>query len=406
MRNLLIINVAANKGSTGRIAEGIARLSIENGYNSYLAYSRSGNESCANLIKIGDNFDVKLHGLESLLFDNHGFASRCVTRKFISEIERIKPDIINLHNIHGYYINVDILFNYLAKINIPVVWTLHDCWPFTGHCSYFDRYNCMKWKSGCNHCPNIKGYPKSLFWDKSEKNYNRKRILFNMPENMTIVAPCVWMKENIEHSFLRKYPVDIINNGVDLNIFKPVDGENVRSKLGIPKGKIIILGVASTWDKRKGLDDFVELNNLLDHNLFQIVLIGLNKKQISSLDSSIIALERTESIEQLAEFYSMADVFVNPTYVDNFPTTNIEALACGTPIITYRTGGSPEAIDSDTGFVVNKGDIISLKNCIEFFAEEKNDYTSKCRDRARSNYDMNDRFMDYIKLFNELIDKI
>lgn len=407
MRNVLLINASANSGSTGRIAEEIGHTAITNGYECYFGYGRIGRESKAHLIRIGSDWDVKVHGLGSLLFDNHGFGSRKATKQFIQEIERIKPDVINLHNIHGYYLNVETLFEYLAKADIPVVWTLHDCWPFTGHCSYFDRYHCEKWKTGCHHCPNSKGYPKSLFLDRSKANYERKKKLFNRPKNITFVAVCQWMANNVKESFLGGYPVETIYNGVDVDIFHPSDKQSLllsKNSMGIDNHKKVVLGVASTWDKRKGLDDFITMSAQLPSDC-QIILVGLNDKQIANLPSNIIGIKRTENVSQLAELYSLADVFVNPTYVDNFPTTNIEALACGTPVVTYRTGGSPEAITEKTGVVVNQGEINLLLPAVEYVANNKSAYTNACRNRAVEHFNKQDRFEDYVNLFNSLIKK-
>lgn len=407
MKKLLLINVSANSGSTGRIAEEIGQKAIARGYESYFAFGRIGRESKSSLIRIGNDWDVRWHGLESLLFDNHGFGSRKATKQFIQEIERIQPDVINLHNIHGYYLNVEILFEYLAKTNIPVVWTLHDCWPFTGHCSYFDRYHCEKWKSGCHHCPNSKGYPKSLLFDRSKTNYARKKELFSMPKNIIFVAVCNWMANNVKASFLGGYPVETIYNGVDVETFRPrfegLNGSNsLKAKLGINENAKVVLGVASTWDRRKGLDDFVKLRTMMTDE-YVIVLVGLNDKQIAVLPEGVIGIKRTESVDQLAELYSLADVFVNPTYVDNFPTTNIEALACGTPVVTYRTGGSPEAIDDKTGVVVNQEETNLLLPAVENLAKNKLSYTKACRERAVRMFNKQDRFEDYVNIFNRVV---
>lgn len=407
MKKLLLINVSANSGSTGRIAEEIGQTAISRGYESFFAFGRIGRESKSSLIRIGNEWDIRWHGLESLLLDNHGFGSRNATKRFIQEIERIKPDVINLHNIHGYYLNVEILFEYLAKTDIPVVWTLHDCWPFTGHCSYFDRYHCEKWKSGCHHCPNSKGYPKSLFLDRSKANYARKKELFNKPKNITFVAVCNWMANNVKASFLGGYPVETIYNGVDIETFRPrfegLNGSNsLKAKLGINENAKVVLGVASTWDRRKGLDDFVKLRTMMTDE-YAIVLVGLNDKQIAALPEGVLGIKRTESVDQLAELYSLADVFVNPTYVDNFPTTNIEALACGTPVVTYRTGGSPEAIDEKTGMVVNQGEMNLLLPAVEFVAKNKPSYTKACREKAVRMFNKQDRFEDYVNLFNRVV---
>lgn len=399
MKKLLIINVTANSGSTGRIAEEIGQTAISNGYDTYFAYGRLARESKCKLIKIGKKLNVRLHGIESRLFDNHGFSSRIATKRFIKEIERIKPDIINIHNLHGYYINVKILFEYLNKTNIPIVWTFHDCWPFTGHCSYFDRYNCTKWKTECHSCPNKHGYPSSLLLSRAKRNFNKKRKLFSNYKKTTIVTPSNWLSDITKQSFFKGKNIVTINNGTDLTTFKIVNG-NKRHSLNL-QNKKIVLGVASIWDKRKGFDDFVKLNDLLSDE-YKIILVGLNKKQIESLPENIIGIERTESVHELAELYSMADVFVNPTYSDNFPTTNIEALACGTPVITYKTGGSPEAIDEMTGVVVEQGNINKLKEAIESVAKDKAMYTERCRERAVNLYNKQDRFNDYINLFNSL----
>lgn len=399
MKKLLIINVTANSGSTGRIAEEIGQTAISNGYDTYFAYGRLARESKCKLIKIGKKLNVRLHGIESRLFDNHGFSSRIATKRFIKEIEKIKPDIINIHNLHGYYINVKILFEYLNKTNIPIVWTFHDCWPFTGHCSYFDRYNCTKWKTECHSCPNKHGYPSSLLLSRAKRNFNKKRKLFSNYKKTTIVTPSNWLSDITKQSFFKGKNIVTINNGTDLTTFKIVNG-NKRHSLNL-QNKKIVLGVASIWDKRKGFDDFIRLNELLSDD-YKIILVGLNKKQIESLPENIIGIERTESVHELAELYSMADVFVNPTYSDNFPTTNIEALACGTPVITYKTGGSPEAIDEMTGVVVEQGNINKLKEAIESVAKDKAMYTERCRERAVNLYNKQDRFNDYINLFNSL----
>ena len=409
MKKLLLINVSANSGSTGRIAEEIGQTAISRGYDSYFAFGRIGRESKSSLIRIGNDWDIRWHGLESLLFDNQGFGSRMATKRFISEIERIQPDVINLHNVHGYYLNVKILFEYLAKTDIPVVWTLHDCWPFTGHCAHYMRFNCDLWKRGCHHCPNSKGYPKSLLFDRSATNYARKRELFNKPKNITFVAVCNWMADNVKASFLGGYPVVTIYNGVNVEIFRPrfegIDNLNgLKAKLGLNKDTKVILGVASVWTKYKGLDDFLRLRSMLNND-YAIVLVGLNEKQIQSLPVGMFGIRRTESVDQLAELYSLADVFVNPTYVDNFPTTNIEALACGTPVVTYRTGGSPEAIDEFTGMVIGQGNVEQLRAAVEHFAMNKARYSMACRKRSVECFNKQDRFNDYVGLFDNLIKK-
>ena len=403
MKKVLQINATANSGSTGRIAEEIGMLAQQSGYESYIAYGRKNYNSHLNVIKIGTGVDVKLHWLVSRLFDNHGFASKSATKEFVDKLRQIKPDIIHLHNIHGYYLHVACLFDYLKQAGVPIVWTLHDCWPLTGHCSHFDFVNCDKWKISCCQCPNRKGYPASLFLDRSKENFLKKRRLFTSVPNITFVTPSHWLERIVHQSFFSSYPVKVIRNGVNLEVFKPKTDTNVRTKYGLEPGKRIILGVASTWNKRKGLSDFVRLGDLLANDE-QIVLVGLNKEQIKTLPRSIKGVCRTENVEELASLYSIADVFVNPTWVDNFPTTNIEALACGPPVVTYNTGGSPEAVSPDTGIVVNKGDVTALYQAVsKILNGGKERYSVSCRQRAEALFDKNERFQDYIELYNSLV---
>lgn len=404
LMKLLLVNSSINSTSTGRIAEEIGNEAVLKGYDVMAAYGFTNNRSRHKTIKIGSQVDHYLHALSTRILDRHGLESAAATKILVKQLENLNPDIVNLHNIHGYYLNYPILVDYLKSIKVPVVWTLHDCWPFTGHCSYFDAVACDRWKSGCHDCPNKKGYPSSVFVDRSRKNFELKKELFCSLPNLTMVAPCKWMAENVAASFLGEKRIEVIYNGVDTEVFKPesdMDIKILKNKMGI-EGCKVILGVASVWDKRKGLEDFIRMASMLKDEE-KIVLIGLNDRQIKDLPQNIIGIKRTESTSQLAAFYSMANVFVNPTYVDNFPTTNIESLACGTPVATYRTGGSPEAIDDYTGKVVAKGDVTGLLNSLrDLFKLSSSAIKEKCRKRAVENFDCHDRFKDYVKLFNEL----
>ncbi|MDL2264899.1 glycosyltransferase family 4 protein [Parabacteroides sp. OttesenSCG-928-G07] len=398
---LLQINTSLNKGSTGRIAEQIGLQAITTGIDSYIGYGRGCLNSKNKVIKIGGEKDVYRHIMQTRLMDNHGFSSISATKKFIQEIEAIQPDIIHLHNIHGYYLNIDILFKYLNKKKVPVVWTLHDCWPLTGHCAHFDFVNCHKWQTECNYCPNTKAYPKSLFFDRSKQNYYRKKELFTSKKEIVFITPSQWLADIVKQSFLKDYPVQVIPNGIDLSVFSPQQESEIRSKYKI-NAKNIILGVANVWSQRKGLDDFLKLSNLLSNEQC-ILLVGLKKEEQKKLPTNIIGIDKTENIKELAAFYSLADVFVNPTWVDNFPTTNIEALACGTPVVTYNTGGSPEAIDTNTGIVVEKGDIKGLYNAIINICKDgKALYSESCRKRAEKEFNMKDKFQKYIDLYHKI----
>lgn len=401
-KKVLQINTVVNTSSTGRIAEEIGLTAMSNGWESYIAYGRNERPSSSKLIKIGNNNDIKLHGLKTRLFDRHGLGSRSATDEFIKQIEVIKPDIIHLHNLHGYYLNYEILFGYLSVVNIPTVWTFHDCWPITGHCVYFSYVGCEKWKTQCYKCPQKTLYPASYLIDHSKKNYSLKKESFNSLSNLTLVPVSQWLSGILNDSFLQNYPIKTIHNGINTEVFKPYDGSSVRVKYEL-EDKFIILGVASVWEPRKGLVDFIELSKHLSDD-YKIVLVGLTKKQISKLPENILGIERTEIVQGLAEIYASSDVFINPTYEDNFPTTNLESLACGTPVITYKTGGSPEAIDDYTGIVVEQGNINNLMDAInQIKTHGKQFYTTACVDRAHRLYKKEDRYKEYIDLYEELL---
>ena len=398
---VLQINVTANAGSHGQIAAGIGKQLIERGHESYIAYGRTNNECESELVKIGGKYDLAFHLIKTQIFDRHGFGSFHSTGSFIRKIEKIDPDIIHLHNLHGYYLNIKVLFKYLKDCNKPVIWTFHDAWPITGHCSFFEHMNCYKWKTVCYDCPNIHGYTKSWFIDNSRRNFNEKKELFTGVKNLVLISPSDWLANHLRHSFLSDYEIRVINNGVDINKYNPVNAEAIRRKYCI-KNKYI-LGVANIWDARKGLEDFIKLRKILDREI-EIVLVGLSRSQIKSLDVDMKGISRTESIEELASLYSGAAIFVNPTYLDNFPLVNIEALACGTPVITYKTGGSIEAIDLDTGKVVEKGNIRALYNSIiEIISKEDLYNTAQCCRRAIQKFSAEKRFGDYISLYQERI---
>jgi len=393
---LLQVNVTVNSGSTGRIAEDIGKVMMRNGHESAIAFGRGDRPSESRKIRIGGKLNVYNHVIQTRLLDNHGFSSVKATKQFLREIKNFQPDVVGLHNLHGYYLHVGILFKYLKQHEIPVVWTLHDCWPFTGHCTYFDRVGCEKWKTHCQNCPLTGYYPQSWFMDRSFLNFEDKRTLFTGHPNLTIVTPSRWLKDLVKQSFLNEYRVRVIHNGVDTDVFKPY--ENIRKKK-------IVLGVASQWSERKGLNDFFKLHKELPEEV-EVVLIGLKPSQIKRLPRGIKGIERTESTEELAKWYSRATVFVNPTYIDNFPTTNIEALACGTPVITYDTGGSPEAVDETTGFVVEQGDLEGVVQSLHTISEKNREsYREPCRKRAVEYYNKEDRFQDYVELYERMLGK-
>ncbi len=390
MPKLLQINVVSNMLSTGKICEDIATVAISYGWESYIAYGRWAKPSVSHDRRVGGQLDMYEHYAEHRLFDNEGLASRRATKKLIKWIDEIKPDLIQLHNIHDHYLNYPILFKYLATLEIPIVWTQHDCWAFTGGCTYFDLYNCWKWKTICSECPE----KRAIFCDRSKYQFNLKKQLIESVKRLTFVPVSNWLGDLIKESFHSKREVFTIHNGIDLSQFKP-----------LPKtasdNKFRIIGVAAVWHKRKGLDDFFKLRSMLSED-YEITLVGLNKKQIASLPEGIKGITRRSNTNEMVQLYSNADIFVNPTYSDNFPTTNIEALACGTPVITYNTGGSPESIDSKTGYVIKQGDLTCLANCI-MQMNDKMLSSVDCRKRAELKFDKDKCYAKYVDLYNHLL---
>ena len=359
---VLQINSVCGIRSTGRICTDIAEVLRQNGHECRIAYGRETVPEQHREIsyRIGTDMSVKLDGFKTRLLDNAGFNSVATTKRFVKWMKDYDPDIIHLHNIHGYYINVKLLFEALKELDKPVVWTLHDCWSFTGHCSHFDRNGCKKWKEGCYSCPQKKNYPASLIFDRSVRNYEQKKKLFTLLRNLTIVTPSVWLAELVKQSFLGDYAVKVIHNGIDLGNFKPTNGD-FRKEYGL-NDKKIVLAVSSVWSKNKGYADICRLPQYLPAD-YQVVVVGISREQKDSLPENIIGITRTNNVQQLAEIYTAADVFVNPTYQDTYPTVNLEAQACGTPVVTYCTGGSVESIPAMQ--VVDQGDLEALAKKIQ-----------------------------------------
>lgn len=362
MKKVVQINVC-NYGSTGNIMKKIHNMGTKENLEMYFFYGRGKKSEIPNTKKIGNKVDFIFHFLLSRVFDLHGFGSYFSTKRLIKELDKIQPDVVHLHNIHGYYINIKLLFNYLCNSGIKVVWTLHDCWAFTGHCSYFDACNCQKWKKECFKCPQSKNYPKSMFFDRSKKNFLLKKELFNSlkKENLTIVTPSAWLKNLVDKSFLSKYNSIVINNDIDLDVFKPTESD-FRKRYNLLDKKII-LGVANVWTENKGINTFLNLSKKLDDN-YKIVLVGLSEKQITNLPKNIIGIGKTRNKKELAEIYSAADVFFNPTKEDNYPTVNLEAQACGTPVITYDRGGCKETLFTKNSIAI-KEDYEDIKTLID-----------------------------------------
>lgn len=400
---ILQVNTVIRGSSVGRIMADLYEIIKASGNEARVAVGREPMPEGYEGILIGNKGDFYRHVVKNFLQGEAGFGSAEVTRRFLAWVDKEKPDLIHLHNIHGFYLQVELLFEYIKKRNIPVVWTLHDCWSFTGHCAYYDFAACEKWKTGCHTCmQHAKVYPYAIFKDNTTVSYTRKRKAFCGVENLTIVTPSHWLKGQVEQSFLKEYPVTVIPNGVDLSVFTPVIDQNEDKS--DTNGIKTILGVANIWELRKGLVYFEKLAKDLPDD-YRVELIGVSKKQKKELHkkygSKMIARERTANAVELVEAYRNAAVFVNATLEDNFPTTNLEALACGTPVVTYATGGSGEAVTKETGIVVRRG---SYDKLLEAVLEAAAGRFSKeaCFMRAKE-FDKKTRYEEYLKLYEEVL---
>lgn len=359
---ILQINSVCGIRSTGRIATDLATEFESQGHECKIAYGRETvpEKFQKYAVRIGTDVDVKKNALAARLFDNEGFNAKKATKEFIKWADEYNPDLLWLHNLHGYYINIEILFDWIkSRPNMQVKWLLHDCWTFTGHCTHFVTAKCEQWKTHCFSCSKTRSYPKSFIISKCRNNFERKKNLFCGVNNMTIITPSKWLADLVKCSFLKVYPVEVRHNTIDTEIFKPTLSD-FKMKRGL-ENKKIVLGVASAWGKNKGLYDFIELSNMLD-DTYKVVLVGLTKEQIKKIPSQIVCIERTNSPQELAEIYTAAEVFLNLTYQDNYPTVNLESQACGTPCITYRTGGSIESVPENN--IIEQGDLAGVVDMI------------------------------------------
>ena len=395
------INTVTN-GSTGKIMLQIANCVNQTGGEAYTfstnvfssRYHRLP-EPPVNHCYYGTFFENAIHFVLGRYFGLNGLGSCFSTYRLIRKIKQIQPKVIHLHNLHAYCINLWILLNYLKKNDTPVILTLHDCWAFTGQCSYFNMVKCEKWKTGCHDCvQHNNAYPVSAI-DSSCMMWKLKKKWFSGLNRLIIVTPSKWLADLVEQSFLKDYPVKVINNGINLSIFKPLESD-FRKKYNC-EAKFLILGVAFNWGVRKGLDIFIELACRLGAQ-YQIVLVGTDKNVDINLPQNIISIHKTQSQTELAEIYTAADLFVNPTREENYPTVNMEALACGTPVLTFETGGSPEILDETCGVVVEYNDIDKMEQEIIRICEEKPFSKEACLTKAK-NFNMNNKFKEYIELY-------
>ena len=384
------INATCGQGSTGRICMSLSELSKKNDIENTVLYN-NGMSPDGSGFRYSSDFQIKTAAIASRAFGNWGFEGKAATKRLLKKLDELQPDVLHLHNLHSHACCLSLLFRWIREHRVKVLWTFHDCWAYTGYCMYYDAAGCDRWKTGCRRCPQKKQY--TWFWDKSKALYHKKKALFENLD-LTIVTPSQWLADQVKQSFLHEYPVKVIPNGIDLHAFCPSPSD-FRRRYGL-ENKKMVLGVAMVWEKRKGLDVFIRLAQRLS-DAYRVVLIG-GDISADALPGNIVHLPRTKDRQELAEIYTAADVFVNPTREDNFPTVNLEALACGTPVITFDTGGSPECINAACGSVVEKDDVKALEREIRRVCEEKPYSSDACVARAQA-FDANDRFTEYIRLY-------
>ena len=394
---ILQVNVVGASGSTGRIVQSLLRSLRERGHEGRIA---CGRDVPADGMAIGGRADVLRHVALTRLSDRHGYGSRGATLAFLRQAEAYEPDLIHLHNIHGYYLHVGELFSWLKRSGVPVVWTLHDCWAFTGHCAYFDYAGCARWQEGCRDCPQRGAYPTSLFLDRSAANWRDKRECFNGLPHLTLVTPSRWLAGLAGRSFLKGVPCRVIPNGVDTAVFQPRPGrERVRRQMGISDGKRLYLAAANVWEPRKGLAFLREMLPRLQADE-TLAVLGLENGR---LPAPALCLPRVERVEELAELYGASDAFLNPTLEDNLPTVNLEALACGTPVATFASGGSPETVDAGIGRVCERGDAAGLLAAARELAHGGEAVRAACARRAAALYDASRQSAAYVELYEEIL---
>lgn len=402
MKTLLQINVDSNANSTGVIASQIGELAIRKGWKSYIAYSRTCRKSKNENIKIGNKLSYSIHWWMSRFLDCQGLLSFFSTLKLLRKISKIQPSIIHLHVIHDYFLNYPLLLCYIKKHNIPVVWTFHDCWSFTGHCAHFDYIKCKKWMFKCSNCPQLRTYSPSLI-DCSQRNYKLKKRYFTGLNKLTIVPVSQWLAGIVKASFLGSYNIHPIYNGVDVNRF--CIRETYIKETGDLASTKVLIAVASSWSARKGLKDYIELSSLLDSRNFRIVLIGqIDEKNKKNIPDRILTIPRTKNQDELVDWYNAADIVLNLSYEETFGLTTIEGMACGTPSIVYDRTASPELVTPETGVIVNAGNIEAVADAIKLITNNgKDHYKNACRMRALEYFNKEDRYEEYIQLYEQII---
>ena len=394
MKKIVSIN-GTNFGSTGNIARQIGEFAILEGmeYHNAFPWAEDSKAVCANDIVIGNKWGKILSVGLGRITGYAGCFSQISTRNFLRKLDKIKPDIIHIHNLHDGFINLSMLFKYIKKNDIKVIWTMHDCWSFTGRCAYFTMAGCDRWKKGCHDCIQKNCYP-TRYVDRTKKMWKLKKKWFSGVKDLTIITPSKWLKGEVEKSFMSEYPIEVIYNGTDLDLFKPSESD-FREKHHL-EDKFILLGVALSWEERKGLEDILGLIKKLDDS-YAVVLVGTDDEVDKNLPEGVISIHRTHDQKELAEIYTAADLFINPTKEEVLGMVNVESLACGTPVVTYNSGGSPECVDDKSGIVVDKGDIDGMLKAIEYVKEHK--IPKEACFRKASEFELETRFKEYVELY-------
>ncbi len=386
-------------GSHGRLMRDIARAASGAGFDTVMAAGRDAGDG---VVRIGSRRDVLLHVARTRLLDGHARGSQGATKAFVAELEAMKPDLLHLHNVHGYYLHAETLFAYIRSSGIPTVWTLHDCWAFTGHCSHFVRANCALWQTGCHNCPLLGEYPASILLDASQQNWQWKRAAFAGIPNLTLVSPSGWLADRLADSFLRDTPRLVIPNGINLGLFRPEKDAQVRARFGVKPGQVMLLAVAAPFDRRKGFADALRVAELLGDRA-KLVLVGLSEKQLRSLPEGVSGIARTDGPEALVALYGAADCLINPTYEDTYPTVNMEAMACGTPVAAYAVGGCVEQIAELCGVLAPCGDAGGLAEAALVLGARKRMLTDACREHAEEHFDRRNAVAAYVAAYQNSV---
>lgn len=405
MPKLVQFNPVANWGSTGRLTEDIGDVVMAAGWESYIAFGRQFNPSKSHLLQVGGKLSVWSHTMKTRLFDRQGFGSYHATKQLLKKFDEIKPDVFQFHNLHGNFLNLPLVLQYATKKNIPIVWSLHDCWSMTGHCSHFVRVGCDRWKTECHDCPLKTTYPASWLIDSSRRNYREKKRLIEAVPQLSIISGSEWLAGIAAQSYFKGRDIHYIPDGIDTDIYQPRDnGNEIRRKLGL-EGKFVILATGTDWGDNKGLSDYGKLRKMLPDE-YAIVLVGMSAEAMENVPAGVIGLPRTKTPQELSEYYSMADCVMSLSRMESFGLTPVEGFACGTPAIVYDTTALPELITPETGFVAKFLDVEDVKIKVEAMrAKGKDYYSARCREIALEKYDRKVCYEEYMKVYMSYLSK-